>query len=539
MEKRTVLVFSLFAFLMGLLCIHLISINSNPEIARAAVSQTTKSRKLGETRGYIYDYQGKPLVNESSTWTVCMKPDSATLEAAQPILKTDNKESLYNDLAKGNLLACAATAPMEGENIKSVRCVERYLDTGTAVHLIGYVNRDGDGVCGLEKAYDSLLKRASGTLWARCYRDAKGHLLDGTELFVDSRHYNAKSGIKLTLDKDVQAIAEAALENFQVQKGAVVVLDAETAEIRAMASVPVFNQNAPEESLQNDDGAFLNRAVTPYAVGSVFKPVVAAAALEAGITPSFSVFCTGQCSIGGTVFHCHKKGGHGEQTMPDAMANSCNPYFIKLFDAVGKDAVCGMGENLGLGTRIELSDNYYTKAGIMPTTDTLHSPQDEANLSFGQGKLLASPLQMAAMYAAIANGGVYRAPSLMRAIVDDNGEDVKRAFLPVPRRAMSKETAQELSHLLTYTVDNGSCNRAKPENGTAAGKSGTAQSGWKNDDGVEIDHAWFCGWFPSDQPRYVISVLKEDGKSGSLDCAPIFKAIAEGISEKELAEKGK
>ena len=165
----------------------------------------------------------------------------------------------------------------------------------------------------------------------------------------------------------------------------------------------------------------------------------------------------------------------------------------------------------------------------MPAAYTLTSLQDLANLSFGQGELLASPLQMAAVYAAIANGGVYRAPSLMHAIVDAGGQVVQRAFLPTSRRVMSEETAERVGALLHYATENGSGRRAKPAGTTVAGKTATAQSGWYRDDGTEITHAWYCGYFPYESPQYSVAVLKEDGQGGSVDCAPIFRYIAEEI----------
>ena len=263
-----------------------------------------------------------------------------------------------------------------------------------------------------------------------------------------------------------------------------------------------------------ENAPFVNRAITPYSVGSVFKAVVAAAAIEKGIDTDFSYTCSGSYTIGETVFNCHNRSGHGTQNMGEAMANSCNPYFIELALETGAENVCAMGENLGLGAQIELADGFYTETGIMPDKSSIASKQDLANLAFGQGQLLASPLQMAAVYAAIANNGIYRAPSLMQAIVDASGEEVQRAFLPVSRRAMSKTTAETVGELLHDTVENGSGKKAKPASCSAAGKTGTAQSGWINDDGTEVTQSWYCGYFPYEDPQYVVTVLKENGEGG-------------------------
>ena len=137
--------------------------------------------------------------------------------------------------------------------------------------------------------------------------------------------------MELTVDRDIQKLCESALGKFDIDSGAVVVLDSATSEIRAMASTPSFDRNAPEKSLNDSSSPFLNRAITPYSVGSVFKAVVACAALENGISTSYSIVCNGKYDLNGEIsFGCFKKTGHGNMNMYSAMAESCNPYFISL-----------------------------------------------------------------------------------------------------------------------------------------------------------------------------------------------------------------
>lgn len=529
MQKRVIVLFSLFALGFGLLCVQMLTVMGSAAVQSRAQASTSISAVVGTTRGYIYDCNMRPLVNCDTQLVAAVKPSVEALNEAGSVLVSEDKDTLYETVTSGKIAVAAASAPLETDNVQTVSRYVRYGENAPAPHVIGYTNADGDGVSGVEKSYNELLKSASGTLWARCGADALGRVLDGAALEIDADNYNSPTGVVLTLQYDIQRIAEEALEKFEVKAGAVVVLDTATSEIRAMASVPTFDRNDPAASLDASDAPFLNRAVTPYAVGSVFKSITAAAALESGYTEDFSYTCTGSITIGGTTFGCLEHSGHGAQDMQEAMANSCNPYFVQLALHTGAEAVCSMGENLGLGAKIELSDGDYTKPGNMPAAYTLTSLQDLANLSFGQGELLASPLQMAAVYAAIANGGVYRAPSLMHAIVDAGGQVVQRAFLPTSRRAMSEETAERVGALLHYATENGSGRRAKPAGTTVAGKTATAQSGWYRDDGTEITHAWFCGYFPYESPRYSVAVLKEDGQGGSVDCAPIFRYIAEEI----------
>ena len=530
MQKRVAILFSCFIFSMGLLFVHLFCLMSDESLQAAAIQQTTKRLELGSTRGNIYDCRGEKLVNTVGERVVVFKPTKAAETALSACILPEAVKGIFENPKKSPLYAIPTADTLYTPDAKTVQLVSRYAETPCAPHIIGYINGEKMGVCGLEKAYDSLLRTCGGTCYARCFTDAKGRPLQNTPLFIENQHYTSPAGIRVTLDKRIQTIAEETLEQYGVEKGAIVVLDVATSKILAMASVPTFSQREPELSLQAPNAPFLNRAITAYSVGSVFKPVVAAAALEQGIDESFAHVCKGFETVGNTAFHCHRRQGHGLQTMFDAMANSCNPYFIKLFAATGRETVCAMAENLGLGSVIELADNFYAPGGSMPMAEEVESPEDAANLSFGQGPLLASPLQMAALYATFANAGVYRAPSLMEAIVGDDGTDDMRAFLPVPRRAMSKQTAERVADVLLYTVEHGSCHRAKPEHMQVCGKSGTAQSGSYQPNGEEICHSWFCGWFPYAQPRYAVAVLKENGAGGSLDCAPIFKTLAEKIS---------
>lgn len=531
MQSRVVALFSVFALCMGLLCVQMLTICGSTAVQGRAEATSSVSTAVGTTRGYIYDRNRRPLVNCDRELVAAVRPTLAALNEAGGILAADDPDALYETVQSGKIAVAPAVSTLQTDNVQTTMRIVRYGEHALAPHVTGYINADGKGVSGVEKYYDTLLQNASGTLWARVGADALGRLLDGAPLEIAADHYDSPAGVMLTLQYDIQQIAENALEKFEVGAGAVVVLDTATSEILAMASTPVFDRNDPAKSLDATDAPFLNRAAEPYAVGSVFKAVTAAAAIESGLSESFSYTCTGSITLGGTTFGCHDEAGHGRQEMAEAMANSCNPYFIQLALHTGAEAVCSMGENLGLGEQIELCDGEFTRRGNMPAPYETTAPQDLANLAFGQGQLLASPLQMAAVYAAIANGGVYRAPSLMYGVVDEAGEIVQRAFLPSPRRAMSADTAARVGALLHYATENGSGSRAKPKNTTAAGKTATAQSGWWREDGSEITHAWYCGYFPYEAPRYSVAVLKEDGRGGSVDCAPIFQYIAEEITK--------
>ena len=172
----------------------------------------------------------------------------------------------------------------------------------------------------------------------------------------------------------------------------------------------------------------------------------------------------------------------------------------------------------------------YAEKGNLPKAGDLTSYSDLANLSFGQGTLLATPWQMAAAYSAIANGGVYHTPVLMNAILGENNEVIQRLQPDDGVRVISTETAERLNEILRGVVTNGTAKLGFTEKARGCGKTATAQSGWIKD-GREILHTWFCGYFTYNEKTYTVVIFKEDGTSGAKDCAPIFKTVTEKICD--------
>jgi penicillin-binding protein 2 len=382
---------------------------------------------------------------------------------------------------------------------------------------------------GLEKAYNSLLSRQSGQLNAVWSVDALGNILLGEGIEFERKNYPSNSGVQLTIDLKIQKIAENALKS-NIDKGAVVILDCNTNEILAMASYPTFNPLNLENSINDSSQPFINRAITPYSVGSIFKPIVASVAIENNINLTYN--CTGTIKIGSTHFSCSNHTAHGEVNMQTATEKSCNTYFIALGQKTGAEKLISLSSDFGLGKEIELADNFYLNKGNLPTANSINSPQALANLSFGQGELLASPLQMAVAYSVFANGGFYRPPTLMKAIIDEGGKAIQKVKLPEKYRILNSSTISRIDSYLESVVTNGNGNKAFSTLVSNHGKTATAQSGWYKNS-REINHTWFCGYFTAKEKTYVVVVFKEDGISGANDCAPSFKVISEDIIELE------
>lgn len=523
--KRRILSFVLtvnllFLFLGG----KLFYISASPQTA--STQSSIRVKDIASTRGMIYDRNLQPLVNETYSYTSCVKPTLNTLAALKE--KGADAETLKK-ISEGYFLFL----PTDNENyygntedIKTLTIYERY-SSNLALHILGYTDSANEGVCGIEKYYNDELNESGGTLSVAYSADANGRMLTGEDVEIRDEGYYNNDGIALTLDKRFQEIAETALKNGNIDKGAVVVLDIKTSEILACASTPVYDRDNLGDFINSADSPFINRAFSAYPVGSVFKVVTAAAAIENGVTlPEHN--CVGYIEKSGNLFNCNKLEGHGKLNLSSAMAVSCNPYFIELGTKIGAKELLHTAENAGFGKQNDLGNGFYTDSGILPDIADLNSDAAVGNFAFGQGKLTATPLQIASLFATIANGGTYNEPSLIKGDVDENGAvspDIKTKGFTV----FKESTCNNLKKSLLKTTSEGTGATAFSSLFRACTKTATAQSGQYDENGNEIKYCWFAGFFPYNNPQYAICILKENGVSGGSDCGPVFKEISENI----------
>ncbi|MEG1778517.1 MAG: penicillin-binding protein 2, partial [Oscillospiraceae bacterium] len=340
-----------------------------------------------------------------------------------------------------------------------------------------------------------------------------------------------KGGVVTTLDKDFQqVVSDVAME--KMTSGAVVVMDIHTGELRAVVSMPQFNPNDIATAMEQENSPLFNRAFGAYSVGSTFKLAVAATALKEGINTDFTFFCPGYIEVNGIKFACHKKEGHGLLTMKGAIEQSCNPYFVALGQQLDPQNLLYTVSEMGFGKASKLGENMVTEAGTLYTATELQNKADLANFSFGQGKLTATPIQVAQMISCIANGGNTVLPSLIKGTTS-NGETITEAEESFAQnKLLSNEQAKILQDYMINVVENGSGKKGKPENGGAGGKTASAQTGQYIDDREKVE-AWFAGFFPANQPKYTVVVFVEGGEYGGDVAGPIFKAIADGINTVE------
>ncbi len=401
--------------------------------------------------------------------------------------------------------------------------IVRYGTNSIAKHLIGYVDLDGRGVCGLEKAMEEQLL-SSGTSTLTAIRGADGRIIDGTGVRVEETD-GEKNTVVLTIDSHIQKIAENALSEHSVT-GAVVILDRETFDVLAMASSPDYDQNNVADFVGGSNGELVNRCLMPYNAGSIFKIVTLCSGLE-NYKIQQSYFCNGSVKIADRDFACHDYNGHGITNYITAFASSCNCAFYKMGMDIGQAAMTDTASRLGLGGCVLDGLELYESGGNLPE-DTAFSPLDCINLAIGQGSVLITPLQAANMVCIIANGGIRKDVNVVSHVVGENGKISQVFRKNGESRVINGYIASLVGEAMRQAVTDGTAKTLSNLSTAIAGKTGTAETGWVKD-GRNLVHGWFCGFFPYDNPRYAMAVLCEDGGSGAQSAVPVFGSIAEEI----------
>ena len=525
MQKRIIITAVVFAVMFSALYMRIYVLVSDERYSQAAAAQSVCSLTVGNVNANIYDRNLEKLTNTEYRYIAAVDP---TAEAAEEILPhVKDRDEYYSQLVYGAPFTCEVdTNEFKSHDITAFAVPERYGKNNTAVHITGYLC-DGVGVTGIESAYDDFLRSHSAANEVTYSIDGQGTVLQGINKKI-SPAKNMTAGVVLTIDKYIQRIAE--LAGKKMKKGAVVIMDIRSGDILAMASFPDFDPNDIGSALENKDSPLIDRCLYSYSVGSVFKLVTALSAFEDGIDENFSYNCTGSTKVGDQIFKCHELSGHGVQDMTEAMSNSCNTYFIKLAENTSTETLHKMAERLGFGVPISLCMGMNASGGTLQTMEELSLPAEKANFSFGQGKLTASPLQICRFTAAIANEGKLFQPRLVRGTTE-NGIDIKGDEPAACTQVFDRDTAFRLQDLMIASVDGNSKSNARPSNTRAAGKTSTAQTGVFDKDGEELCHGWITGFFPLSQPRYAVTVLCEDGGYGNQCAAPVFKEIAERITD--------
>lgn len=531
MSGRRVLVLygALLLGFAGVLC-RLFWLSSNAAYAVRAEAQSTVQLDLPTRRGNFYDCNGLPLTGLGEQWLALCLPRQGSYTRLYDWADTAGQAELYQKRNTARPFLLKVEQDLSGLGVRCYAVPHRYGEAPLAAALLGYLDGTGHGAAGLEAAFDAKLSGTGAHDTLVCAVNAQGMLRSGTEPEL-LRQDSGAVGVRLTLSRSIQRAAEAVAARTMTT-GCVLVLDTSNAKVRACVSLPGFDPEDVSASLTAPDSPLVNRVFSAYAAGSVFKPVLAAAALEAGET-SLVYHCPGYCTVDGQVFRCAGGVPHGEVDLASALQKSCNGYFIRLGQQLGPERVRAMAAQLGFGRALCLTDTFRTASGQLPEAETLHSSGAFANFCFGQGELLATPVQVAGMMNAIAAGGRYREPLFLEALVDEEtGEDQMPLAHRRARQGMGEETAAALRTLLAGVVAEGTGHEAAltEELPQAAGKTGTAQTGQFTQAGEEKKNFWFAGFWPAQDPRYTLVVLQDGQTEPACSSAAVFAELCEALA---------
>ena len=455
-----------------------------------------------------------------------------------------------------------------------------------ASHALGYISRvtqndlpqlakserkyalnDTIGRFGIEKELEQLLRGEDGfemievdALGRRLRERNAGRVLAANTIQEPVPGQN----LILTIDQDLQL---AAVRAFGAKAGGVVALNPKNGEILAMVSRPSFNptdfsrgisSSLWTELLENIDKPLRDKTLQDhYPPGSTYKIMTAIAALEEGlITPETRVTCTGSINYGRT-FHCHKKGGHGSVDLYNAIAQSCDIFFyriaqkLKSVDDLAKWAFhFGLGERTGVPLSNEAPGLIPTEEWKLKLTKTPWFPGETLSVAIGQGDVRTTVLQLANLYATLANGGILYRPHFLKAVETHDGKLVEEILPEIQDRTSLKPTTVEAVKKGLWAVVNapyGTAQSQKIPGISFAGKTGTSQvkSIDKNKIYAKCDglpykdrhHGLFVGFAPMENPEIVVAVIAEHACSGSGGAAPIAREIVKTYLQKLYPEK--
>lgn len=521
-----------------------------------AIDQWTRELPITARRGDILDCNGKVLATSGTSYAVYIRtrsveePETVAFKLAK-ILDVDEdallkkiKAAASSEITVKRQVDKETVLELENEELAGVY----YSIDNTRVYpfgdmlcsTIGYTSIDGSGLTGLEAYYNSYLSGVNGEILFEA--DLVGKDLKSTPAIKP-----AVDGLdlKLTIDGDVQLIAEKAVDKaFQEYSpvgAAVIVMNPQNGKILALAESERFDLNSPpRDDLEALNSMSRNGLIADsYEPGSTFKIVTALADINEhlsgnpkALSLTYVFNSSGTRLIQGRTIKCwtkHEKGKHANETLSEALNNSCNPCFVDIAMALGKETMYKYIENLNFGAATGI--DFPGEAGGMLLPVSAVTDGDIARISFGQ-TIAVTPLQLAAAACACVNGGIYYAPQIAESLYDRNS-GVTMTFEPrAKKRVASEQASKILASYLERVVSEGSGKNAYIEGYKVGGKTGTAQ---KFENGAIKQGKYvmsFMGFFPSDKPKYLaIAIVDEPvgGSYGSTVAAPIVKEVFEQI----------
>lgn len=428
----------------------------------------------------------------------------------------------------------------------------------------GYQAGDYTGRMGLERAFEDILRGSPGL--ERRVVDARGTPQGESEtsfLIGEYQQVHTVSGkdLEVTLDSELMLMIDHAMRKHAA--GAVVALDPRDGSVLALYSKPSFDPNSwtgrlsSQEKLRSDNDPYkpmLDKSVNAYFPGSVYKIVGSLAALEEKVmTVEDEVKCGGSYRFGGRSFRCWKYGGHSHTNIVDALAGSCDVYYYRIAEIMGIDKLADYAYRFGFGEPTGLPINNES-AGRVPTKEWHRKQGPDGyqygfalNTVIGQGDTLASPLQVALAYAAIANGGDLFFPRLIKSVKTQEGKEIF-TFEPRLRKRIdfNPQHLEAIRRGLWEVVNTepGTAYKSRLPDVEVAGKTGTAQVhkigkvrvANRDKEFRFRDHAWFAAYAPAQNPEMVLVVFIQHGGHGGTVAAPVAMEIFDQYFKRDMSK---
>lgn len=529
------------------------------ELVYKATDQWNREIPIVASRGKITDRNGQILAANATTYSVFVRPNAVdNKEYAATVLgalfSVDPNEVL-NKLNAGKVSEVTIARQQTKESVEKL--VEYnlsgvyYSKDNTRVYsyddvlcqVLGFTSGDGTGLSGIEKYYDSILAGKNGEIMYTT--DILGVQTEKSTIVY--KQAVAGDEIRLTIDADIQMSAEKRMREVYASSNAksvsCIVLNPRNFDVLAMVNYPSYNLNeVPRDDAETLNALSRNAIVCDiYEPGSTFKVITAAADIEEYLKGNSKAFSTSYVFNGsrtrvvdGTTIKCwsdHSNGKHSNQTLAQALNNSCNPCFTDIALSLGTQTFYSYLTSFGLGnvTGIDFSG----EALGMLVPQSLVRDCDLARIGFGQ-TVAVTGLQLACATAAAVNGGYYYSPHLLKSIISSDGKIVEEMQPVLKNRVISEKASEILREMLEGVVTEGSGKKAYIEGYRVGGKTGTAQ---KYEDGRIAAGKYvssFVGFFPANDPEYLALIIVDEPEGvyyGSAVAAPVAKEIFKDIIE--------
>lgn len=527
------------------------------DLTYLAADQWNREIPVVAARGVISDRNGTVLAGNKTTYSVFLRPNAVKNKEYTATVLSGlfdlEPEKILEKISGGKVSEITVARQVSKESVEKLVSYDlagvyysrdnsrRYTYNDALCQVLGFTANDGSGLSGIEKYYDNVLSGINGEI--QYSTDIIGVETENSVVVYKA----AKNGdeIRLTIDMDIQLAAENAMKSVYSSANAkavsCIVINPQNFDILALANYPSYDLNdVPRDDTQTLNALSRNGLVSDiYEPGSTFKVVTAAANIEEYIRGNNKAFSNSYVfngsrtrTVDGTKIKCwsdHSNGKHSNQTLAEALNNSCNPCFTDIALSLGSETFYNYLNAFGFGNVTGLDFKGEALGMLVPQTAVRDC--DLARIGFGQ-TIAVTGVQLACAVGAAVNGGNYYVPHFLKSIVSADGKTVSEYKPVLKNKVISENASKALAQMLEGVVTEGSGKKAFIEGYRVGGKTGTAQKyeGGHVAQGKYVSS--FCGFFPANKPEYLALIVVDEPQGtyyGSAVAAPVAKEIFEDI----------